>query len=228
MERLRSWLYWMAALDPTLTLDEKLSRLVNVGAAGAIVWSLGGGIVGWLFDYPWAGVGIGLALWVAILFAVVTLRKHPQSKAGRVVNEDSLPFPLPRPLPPDWPSRRTLFNLSFRLVDLIASDQVMNQTNVRDKTFYRCTIHGPAIMTPRSTRFIGNNDFYSGVPRHEYPDSMLYTLDPMRKQTWYSGTVGVEDCVFQECAFVDVGFLQDKPAILKLKHHITGKGDIEV
>ena len=61
MGRLGDLFYWLVAKDPALTLDDKLSRCVNVGAVGAVVWSLGGGIVGSILDYPWAGVAIGLA-----------------------------------------------------------------------------------------------------------------------------------------------------------------------
>jgi len=221
-----SW-YWLAAKDQTLTPDQRLSRWVNIAAAGTILNSLGGGILGALFDYPWAGVAIGLALWFAFLFAIVMLRTRSQSKTGHVADDDSLPFPLPRPLPPDALSRGTLSELSFRLVDLIAPDQVMNQTNVRDKTFYKCTIHGPAILVPRDTRFDGNNRFIN-EPRSEHPQSMLYPMTPDRNRTWFSGTVAARDCVFRDCTFVDIGLLQYEPDMGRLRDHITGKGDVEI
>ena len=104
----------------------------------------------------------------------------------------------------------------------------MNLTHVRDKTFYGCTVHGPVILTPQNTRFAGNNKFITGVPEREHTDSMLYPLDLVRAQTWYSGTVGVRNCMFRDCTFVDVGFMQDGPHIQKLRHHIDGGGDIEI
>jgi hypothetical protein len=191
---LRGLWHYLTAKDPSLNADQRVSRWVNICAAGTILTSLAGGIIGTLFDYPWAGVALGLAVWFAILFAVVTLRTHSHSRTGEVVEDDSLPFPLPRPLPPDWLSRRTLSGLSFRLVDLIAPDQVLNQTNVRDKTFYKCTIHGPAILIPRDTRFEGNNK-YVNEPRSEHPQSMLYVYPMTRTQVelgsaapWQPGT----------------------------------------
>jgi hypothetical protein len=113
-------------------------------------------------------------------------------------------------------------------VDLITPEQAMGETSVRDKTFYKCTIHGPAILTPRETRFVGGNEFFRKVPRHEHPDSLLYPLDPIRTRKWFIGTIGVRDCVFHDCTFVDVGFMQDEPAIVKLKHHMAGGGDVEI
>ena len=73
MGRVGDLWYWLAGKDPALTPDDKLSRWVNLGAAGAIVWSFGGGAIGALFNYPWAGVGIGLALWVGIVYVIASI-----------------------------------------------------------------------------------------------------------------------------------------------------------
>jgi len=141
---------------------------------------------------------------------------------------DELPFPLPHPLPPDALTRHTLSKLSFRLVDLVDPEQVMNKTHVRDKTFYRCTIHGPAILIPLDTRFEGNNEFVN-YPQSEHPQSMLYLYPqvPNRDRTWFSGTVVTRECVFRDCTFVDIGFMHYEPNLERLRNHIAGEGDIE-
>jgi hypothetical protein len=197
-------------------------------------------VLGWIVYNPLYGVLIGLGAF-AIAQAGLTFNAIRKSAAQRgplaglgqaaltptPTDDESLPFPLPRPLPPDWSSRRTLFNLSFRLVDLIAPDQVMNQTNVRDKTFYRCTIHGPAILIPRDTRFDGDNKFLN-EPRTEHPQSMLYAMTPDQNRTWFSGTVSARDCVFRDCTFVDIGLMHYEPNIRRLRDHIVGEGDVKV
>src|SRR5215217_9691729 len=75
---LRSLWHYLAASDPTLNADQKISRWVNIGAAGTLVTSVGGGILGSIFAYPWAGVAIGLALWFAALYAIAKLVPRSQ------------------------------------------------------------------------------------------------------------------------------------------------------
>jgi hypothetical protein len=158
---------------------------------------------------------------LAGVFGVVNrvLRQRASIKA-------ELPFPTPTPPPLDWRSRQTLFNHSFRLTDLISPEQTMKETAVKDKTFYKCTIHGPAILFPgRQTRFTGKSDFFD-EPRSDGQEGMWYEVQPGR--TWFTGLVGTVECVFRDCTFVDVGFMAAPQELQKLRDHVAGEGDAEL
>lgn len=91
MGRIQGLWDYLAARDPALNADRRISRWVNIGAAGTIVNSVGGGIVGALLDYPWAGVAIGLALWFALLYAVVKLNPSSQLSTPSAASTEPKP-----------------------------------------------------------------------------------------------------------------------------------------
>lgn len=72
MGQIKNLLYWMAALDPALTWDQRLTRYVNESAVVGIVGTAIAAIVGYLLSYPWLWV-IGLGIWVLLLSGLVTL-----------------------------------------------------------------------------------------------------------------------------------------------------------
>lgn len=76
----RVW-YWLLAKNPALTPDERLSRWLNVITVGTIVWSVGGGAIGLFLNHPWAGVGVGLAVWVGFLNLIAFIGKRTQPTA---------------------------------------------------------------------------------------------------------------------------------------------------
>ena len=199
-----------------------------------------GGLV-WVSRNWYLGVLVALAAW-ALLQMGLYARAAMQGMSGTApvptpvpqeigpqpeADNDSLPYPPPRPLPPDAKSRQHFPNLSFRLVELIPPEHAIGQTKVRAKTFYNCTLHGPAILSPTNTRFSGNNEFFN-EPRSALPDSMLYEANVYRPRTYFVGIIGIEDCVFHDCTFVDIGFFHDSPVMQMLRDHIARKGDIDI
>lgn len=193
------------------------------------------GVIVWVVSNPYVALVVGMAVWIVVavfLLVVMSYRTRraafPNRTSGDVPDDHSLPFPLPRPLPPDWESKQTLFDESFRLVDLITPEQVMSQTKIRDKTFYKCVIHGPAMLMPsKETRFVGKSEFFD-EPRPGVVESMWYQLEPVATPTWRTGVVGTERCVFRDCTFVDVGIMADGAQILKLRNHLAGGGDADI
>src|SRR5918993_1203464 len=159
----RAW-QWVKAADTTLSLlDMALRAIVASTVLGAVA-----GLIAWIASNPYVALVVGMAVWIVVavfLLVVMSYRAKcfasPNLGSAYRSDDPSLPFPLPHPLPPDWESQRTLYNLSFRLIDLITPEQLMGQTTIRDKTFYRCTIHGPAIVMPgKQTRFTGKSVFF--------------------------------------------------------------------
>ena len=74
MGKLQNVLYWIAALDPTLTRDQRLGRWANiVQIAGVPVTLIVGVVASWLFDNAWIGVVVGLGVWILALNGFVAL-----------------------------------------------------------------------------------------------------------------------------------------------------------
>jgi hypothetical protein len=141
---------------------------------------------------------------------------------------NSLPFRSPRRLlPPDEASKPYLADYSFRFVDLIGPEHAMNQTTIRDRTFYKCTIHGPAVMMPmKNSQFRGVTKFFN-EPQILHPESLFYTI-PGSRPLWFAGVAGTEGCVFHDCTFVDVGFAGHPEAIEEIRKHVNGGGDAHI
>jgi hypothetical protein len=216
------------------------------------------GVVAWIIANPYAALVAGLASWIAVaILMVVIMAKRGQSNVA-VTSEpevsstqptsqapaelqqeieaqnDSLPYPRPRPLPQGAQSRQHFPSFSFRLVDLVTPEQAMSQTAIRDKNFYKCVIHGPAVLAPmENTRFVGETEFFD-EPRPGQPDSMFYELEANRKleenqtRVWVTGVVGVQGCVFRDCTFVDIGVMAQASVIQQLKSHLDGNGEAHI
>jgi hypothetical protein len=196
MGRLRKAGRWLSTTDAGLSMAERIGGWIISGSIGGILSTAGGTVIGWLAGNIFYGLLIGMGVGYLVLMgaAVKAIRvagsdRREQPNAGVVESapeakpeiEASLPYARPRPLTPGQSSAAHLSDLSFRAVDLITPEQAMGQTIIRDKTFYRCTIHGPVLANPRDSRFVGTTKFYSAVPQHERPDDMLYSLDSLRE-----------------------------------------------
>jgi hypothetical protein len=88
MGKLQNALYWIAALDPTLTWDQQLGRWANiVQIAGVPVTLIVGVVASWLFDNAWIGVVVGLGLWILALNGFVALwRLRSSTPSGAPVD----------------------------------------------------------------------------------------------------------------------------------------------
>src|SRR5687767_12732184 len=90
MGRLRALFYWMAALDPALTWDERLGRWSDVATVVGVVVTAGVWAVGWLFGIPWwVGLLAGLVAWVVVLNAFVALGRQATPAAEPMPASDS-------------------------------------------------------------------------------------------------------------------------------------------
>lgn len=226
----RAW-RWVKAADTTLSLLDMALRAIGASTVlGAVA-----GVVVWVVSNPYIALVVGMAVWIVVAVFLLVLMSYrgqgaafPVSRAREEPDNGSSPYPRPRELPPGELSKPTLFNRSFRLVDLITPEQVMNQTHIRDKTFYRCTIHGPAILAvEKQTRFTGKSVFFD-EPRPGERESMWHELEPVQGSIWLTGVVGTKGCVFRDCTFVDIGIMANSAQISKLKDHIAGKGEANI
>jgi hypothetical protein len=86
------------ALPPSaIEIPKESRRRASHKAATKATEATNGGLVDWLFDYPWAGVGTGLALWFAAIYGVVSISR-PRSlpnTASLDREEDSSPASSP-------------------------------------------------------------------------------------------------------------------------------------
>jgi len=120
-----------------------------------------------LFDYPWAGVGIGLALWVAVVYVVASIGKRTQPLAsaeqgivgGRNAEADPAQLTYENEqlrkqdekatselsLPANVAVERRIANRDFRIHDLLKL--AGTDSTIEGKEFENCTIRGPATIT---------------------------------------------------------------------------------
>jgi outer membrane murein-binding lipoprotein Lpp len=74
MGRLRNWWYWLAARDPSLNADQKLSRWANLSGVASPILAGGIWLFGWVLNIPWqVALFAGLAAWVVLLNGAVAL-----------------------------------------------------------------------------------------------------------------------------------------------------------
>jgi hypothetical protein len=106
MDRLRSLFFWMAALDPALTWDERLSRWANIATIAGPVVTLAAGIVsGWLLNNAWIGLVVGLVLWNLAVNGLVALGRRAapatESTTSTRVQANNGPSPTPPETEPE-------------------------------------------------------------------------------------------------------------------------------
>src|SRR5215213_7519176 len=97
MGRLQNVLYWIAALDPALTWDQRLGRWANiVQITGVPVTLIVGVVASWLFDNAWIGVVVGLGVWILALNGFVALwRLRSRASAEPATSGSASPQPAP-------------------------------------------------------------------------------------------------------------------------------------
>lgn len=69
---------------------------------------------------------------------------------------------------------------------------------IKDKTFEDCTLVGPAVLAPRGTTVLQNNNFEGPL------SSFVYEIPEER---FVIGIIGLEDCVVRRCRFEKIGLM---------------------
>jgi hypothetical protein len=78
-------------------------------------------------------------------------------------------------------------------IALIAGDEGV----IRDTTFEGCDIKGPAVLMPLEKTVLEHNRFDGDA------DALLWEVPPERPRV--IGAIGLENCRFTGCHFMDVG-----------------------
>ena len=68
---------------------------------------------------------------------------------------------------------------------------------IRDATFERCHIKGPAVMVPIGKTVMEHNRFDGTA------DALLWEIPPERSKV--IGAIALENCTFTECHFMNIG-----------------------
>src|SRR5215207_970991 len=68
---------------------------------------------------------------------------------------------------------------------------------IRDTTFERCDINGPAVMVPIGKTVMEDNGFDGTA------DAFLWEIPPERSNV--IGVIALENCTFTECHFMNIG-----------------------
>lgn len=153
-------------------------------------------------DLLWAiPLGIIILLIIVNLFLMpYTIYKSRQSQINTL--QEQLDTARQSYATPDelLPSR--LSGLSIRVSDL-----TRESNTVRNKVFDDCYIYGPAVAVITGTTEIRNNNFDGS------PDSIF--IITTNQTVW--GTIVLDNCIFTNCKFSNVGFIGDATTIAKIK-----------
>jgi len=166
-----------------------VAGLLLMGVAAA---ASAGGLIAWsiVIDLPTpaiVAVGIGA-------FAGVALLLNQGLGIARKLREKSAPWASAAQLSQPYISR-----FSLRLVDLV------NDGQIKGRTFEDCTIYGPAMMYTTGTGILTACSF--DAP----PDAVFVAV--AEGQTMLAGPITLVDCVFRRCDFRRVGIIGPKKII---------------
>ena len=84
-------------------------------------------------------------------------------------------------------------NQEVRLADLVSAEDPV----IRGATFSHCRVYGPAILAPLGATSINNSVLGPSV------ETVMW---PVARGSRRVGAIGAEDCLFEGCDFVGVGF----------------------
>src|SRR5947209_5797940 len=108
MGRIRRFFYYIAALDPTLTTDQRLARWADIVALAGVPVTLITGAVGlWVLNNPWVGVVVGLGIWNLALSGLVALRRLRSSGSPEASAGEQPESVTAQPVPDDADPRHT-------------------------------------------------------------------------------------------------------------------------
>lgn len=161
-------------------LTAHADRTAGAITAMTILW-------GWVQDLK--SVEIAVIAWVVFVSALWALKN---------MKEHNLKFP-PRDKREDR-SYNVLENYflrkSIRLIDFVDSHSII----LEGKVFEECRIYGPAYLMDLGGSRFHDMSVTIGINLEE----VLLEIEPGRH---IRGAIGVKDCVFKKCTFVDVGFM---------------------
>ncbi len=80
-------------------------------------------------------------------------------------------------------------------------------TTISGRTFDDCVIFGPAVLLPMNTEGFNSQNFVGECFWLEM-DNAFWTAGPEDHRD-YVGVIGLEDCIFRSCEFIQVGVLVD-------------------
>lgn len=92
----------------------------------------------------------------------------------------------------DWKEERHLTHRSFRIVDLVEDDDI-----IEGRIFEDCTIYGPAVLAPLNDNTFSHNTFEAD------PAAFLWQVAEDRDRV--VGAIGLRRCIFRRCIFRRIG-----------------------
>ncbi len=234
-------LYWIAALDPGLTWDQRLARWVNVSAAVGIAVTVIGVIIGWITSNPWLWV-VGLGIWVLLLNGLVTRGRWLQPSTSSEASAEATARTAPqestidlgdtarlflmkgaRFLPEDNSERRTIFlpALIDGWVGPFSSAVEAGRTFVAHETlFENCDIYGPAVFV------LAEGSIEDTFHKCEWEEEWK-AFWPATKPGRYVGAIALKNCTFRRCNFASVAFVVKPDEYKRVYRRFTGADPTE-
>jgi hypothetical protein len=196
------------------------------------LWAFFGGIL-WSFQslFTYIGLIIGVGPFIFLLFPKLEgrmkdlkeksegLRKHALTiimafmlvssiiTAYQLYENKQAHFATPEALMPAY-----LHDMNIRIADL-----AIENTYIRNKTFERCELWGPAVVILSGNTVV--NHLSMGIPSLEnMNDIFVDTTNPR-----ILGAVTFDNCVFRSCGLHLVGFIGDNDTMVMLKQAFKDK-----
>ena len=109
---------------------------------------------------------------------------------------------------PAWTPLSELVERELRGKVLRLTDLLDGRPIISDRVFVDCDIYGPAVLLPNATSVtMRQNVFFADAPL----DSLFFVLPSGRSLS--DGMIGVENCVFDRCRFINVGIAGTQQAV---------------
>jgi hypothetical protein len=115
-------------------------------------------------------------------------------------------------------AERVLAGLHIVDTEFRVADLQLEAGRIRNKTFERCVINGPALLAPASNVTMAN--VVIGVPGPPTPELLESALWEALQGKRLLGVVGVDNCVFSNCLFINIGFVGTKENLDVFRNYV--------
>jgi hypothetical protein len=244
-------LYWIVALDPALTWDQRVARWADISTiASPVVTVLAGLFTHLVYSNAWIGVIAGLILWNLLLSGFVALRRLHSSTSSETPVEAESGSAAPQPSPAAADSRQAQ-EVEIELGDTARLFLMKGARCIPEGNSERRTVFFPALLEhwvgPFSSAVEAGRTFVAHEIVFENCDiygPVVFVLaegsveDTFHKCDWeeewrafwpatkrgrYVGVIALKNCTFRRCNFAGVAVVVKPDEYKRVYRRFTGE-----
>lgn len=199
---------WIRGLSDLVTLAEFAGSL---GLAGFLA-IVGQGAIGAALQLsPVLRLLLSVCIFLVVLAAALAvlkavLEKRPAQSVPQDSSVPAGPYPF---LEPHEYSNQYFKNRSINIAEFAQREGKAGDYNnavVKNRVFEDCRIYGPAVFYPKAVPDILAQVFVGGSKWSEGRNRVFWIPCP-KNHPDLVGIIGLEDCIFRDCRFTQVGVL---------------------